>query len=204
MSSKKEEREALRRSAADSIRPGWNPQNIDAWNPKEDSPQLKHLTEVAKDRGFNGMGFKNRAKAVEWLTLNGPPEAGTGETTLSTFGADTLDFSGTTSPAPLSLNPLATTPYLPPSRHFKGPPPPALSLENLGTGVHPQATAAAEGGTIATATRPATAAAKYVAPSKPRYPTFPPCFTHLPPPPPYTSTSSSVSDFYMTLPGHRS
>ena len=120
MSSKKEEREALRRSAADSIRPGWNPQNIDAWNPKEDSPQLKHLTEVAKDRGFNGMGFKNRAKAVEWLTLNGPPEAGTGETTLSTFGADTLDFSGTTSPAPLSLNPLATTPYLPPSRHFKG------------------------------------------------------------------------------------
>jgi hypothetical protein len=74
MSSKKQEREALRLDAARSIRRGWKALPLKDWKPREDKPKIKHLRAAALERNPRLPELRTSQDYVNWLSTHDVPD----------------------------------------------------------------------------------------------------------------------------------
>ena len=77
-----QERDAQRAASAHSIRPGWEPQALAKWKPKQAKPELKHLKAEAEARNKAVPNFRTTQEYVTWLSFHGPEEASAGDNSV--------------------------------------------------------------------------------------------------------------------------
>jgi hypothetical protein len=77
-----QKREAQRAASAHSIRPGWEPQALANWKPKQAKPELKHLKAEAEARNKAVPKFRTTQECMTWLSFHGPEEASAGDNSV--------------------------------------------------------------------------------------------------------------------------